>query len=725
MIDAALQALADAAGIEARYWDIQGRIHERSPDTARHLLCALGIPAASDAEVAASLVTLAEEAWRETLPPVIVAKQATKIHLPVRVAAKTAARSLHWSIDLEDGRQVAGESWLEDISIEGTKDIDGSTIVLYGLDLPQQPLGYHRLRVSVISDAITNLIVAPERCHLPDDRTARYWGISAQLYAVRSEKNWGIGDFGDLRMLMDWSARRGASMVALNPLHALFLDAPESASPYSPSSRLFLNPLYLDVTAISDFSESEAARRVAVAAGVLSPARHSDFVDYSTVAATKFAVLEELHKHFSMTHVRADDKQRRAFRDFVSAGGIDLNRFATFQLLCEKFETHNWMRWPDHSSDPNSREVARFVHEQRHRMSFFQYLQWQCEAQLGAVARCATTNGMKVGLHRDLAVSVDALSSDHWANQECFLRDMRVGAPPDPFNETGQEWGVVPFNPRRLRSTGYAHFIALLQANMRHAGALRVDHVMGWQRLFVIPAGASPAEGAYLRFPLEDLLSIAALQSQRNKCIVIGEDLGTVPAGFRERMADANLLSCRVLYFEQSHGHFRKPADFPELAAVSATTHDLATLRGYWTAEDVAVKAKLGFFKTVDDLRQARDERARDKQLIVEALRNEGLLPSGSEPAAAANIPWSSEIADAVHVYLARSPAMLLIVQLDDLVGEQHQTNLPGTSAEYPNWRRRLDRTLRDIAADPVIADAVAAVAQARRVSAKRPNAGS
>ena len=272
--------------------------------------------------------------------------------------------------------------------------------------------------------------------------------------------------------------------------------------------------------------------------------------------------------------------------------------------------------------------------------------------------------------------------------------------------------------PAAYAQSGYAHFIALLQANMRHTGVLRIDHVMGWQRLFVIPAGASPTEGAYLRFPLDDLLSIAALESQRNKCIVIGEDLGTVPTGFRERMADANLLSCRVLYFEQTHGHFRRPAEFPELAAVSATTHDLATLRGYWMAEDIVRQSvSSDIFKTVDEAQQARSERARDKRLIIEALRNEGLLPSGFEQAAAANTPWSPEIANAVHMYLARSPALVLTVQLDDLVGEKQQPNLPGTSMEYPNWRKRLDRTLRDIADDPVIAKTVAAVAQARQGS--------
>ncbi len=715
MSDASLDALADAAGIEARYWDIQGRLHERSPDTARHMLRALGIPAASDADIAASLVRLTEDAWRETLPPVIVAKETGPIGVALRLAASTAARSLRWSIDLEAGGRVGGEFRLYDLHVEATKNVDGSTIALYRLELPQQPLGYHRLRVTVTGEAAADLIVAPARCHLPHKHNARFLGISSQLYAVRSDKNWGIGDFSDLSALVRWSGACGAGLVGVNPLHALFLDVPESASPYSPSSRLFLNPLYLDVTAIADFTESEAARGLANSSAVaqaLDAARRSRFVSYAGVAAAKMAVLEELHRHFRATHAQAGDQRGRAFLHFVGGGGAGLNRFATFQALCESFGSHDWMRWPDGSNDPNSVTVARFTRDREDRVAFYQYLQWQCEVQLAAIAASAKMQQMPLGLYRDLAVSVDVSSSDHWANQEWFLRDMRVGAPPDPFNENGQEWGVIPPNPLRLRSAGYAHFIALLRANMRHAGALRVDHVMGWQRLFVIPAGASPVDGAYLRFPFDELLSIAALESERNKCILIGEDLGTVPEGFRERMADTNVLSCRVLYFEQSHGRFRQPAEFPELAAVSATTHDLATLRGYWTGDDIALKTSLGIFKSAEEADRARRERERDKQQLVEALATEGLLASGFEPAAKA--PWSAEIANAVHIYLARTPALLLTVQLDDLTGEQQQPNLPGTASEYPNWRRRLDRRLEDIAADPVIAEHLKAIAQAR-----------
>lgn len=715
MSDSSLNALADAAGIEARYWDIQGRLHERTPETARHVLRALGIPADSDADIAASLVMLAEETWRELLPPVIVAKEAASIYAPVHLAATVGTSSLRWSVDGEGGDRREGETRLQDLPAEGAREVAGVTVVRYRLELPPQPLGHHRLRVASAGEAVTDLIVTPASCHRPDSAGAfRTWGISAQLYAIRSAKNWGIGDFGDLGSLVVWSAAHGAGFVGVNPLHALFPDAPENASPYSPASRLFLNPLYLDVPAIPDFSESDAARALVDSSIVADDAFVSDVVNYAAVAGKKLAVLESLHRHFLTAHMQTEDARGRAFRRFVSEAGSDLSRFATFGALCEEFGTHDWRRWPDHCREPASAEVTRYVRDHQDRVSFFQYLQWQCDLQLDAVAGRAKANGMALGVYRDLAVSVDACSSDHWANQDSYLRDLRVGAPPDPFSEGGQEWGVVPLSPRRLRTGRYVHFIKILHANMRHAGALRIDHVMGWRRLFVIPAGAPATEGAYLRFPSDDLLSIAALESQRNACVVIGEDLGTVPAGFRERLANANLLSCRVLYFEQDGGRFRKPADFPELAMISATTHDLATLRGFWTADDISVKAALGIFRTHEEVRRARDERERDKQRLVTALKSEGLLPDGLDSVAAAGIDWSTDIANAVHVYLARSPALLLAVQLDDLAGQQHQANLPGTFLEYPNWRRRLDRTLEELDADPVIANAMAAIAQAR-----------
>jgi 4-alpha-glucanotransferase len=719
MSDSPLNRLADAAGIEPRYWDIHGRLHERSVETARHLLRALRIPAGTDAEIAASLAMLAEEPWREILPPVIIAMEGREIDVAIRLPTNTAARSVRWSIDRETGEEEGGEGTLDSLPIEGTGECAGSPVVLRRLRLPAQPLGYHRLRLETSGEATARLIVAPLRCHLPPDwATRKYWGIAAQLYSLRSDNDWGVGDFGDLQTLVDWSAARGADAIALNPLHALFLDSPQDCSPYSPSSRLFLNPLCLDVTAVPDFAESAEARALAGSStmlGAIEAARKAVFVDYPAMARAKLATLELLYRHFRTRHATKADGRGRAFRDFAEERGGDLHVFATFQALSEHFGTHDWTRWPESYRTPQSREVVELALGSEQRVSFFQYLQWQCEVQLAAAAQRARSKGLHLGLYGDLAVSVDAAAADHWAKQDLFVRDARIGAPPDPFNEAGQEWGVVPLDPRRLRATGYAHYVSLLRANMRHAGALRIDHVMGWQRQFFVPAGGSPADGAYVRFPLDDLLSIAALESRRNSCLVIGEDLGTVAAGFRERMADANVLSCRVLYFEREGDRIRRPAEFPELASVSVATHDLATVRGYWGENDIAARAQLGMFKSPEEERQARADRARDKSLLLQALSHEGLLPDEGGTADPGQREWTSELSLAIHLYLARSRSRLLMVQLDDLSNEQQQANLPGSTGGYPNWRKRLDRSLEDLMADHAIREAMAAIAQERR----------
>jgi 4-alpha-glucanotransferase len=572
------------------------------------------------------------------------------------------------------------------------------------LQLPSQPLGYHRLRVDEVAEC--TLIVVPARCYLPPDwDVSRYWGIALQLYAVRSARNWGIGDFGDLARLMSWQA----DAIGLNPLHALFLDTPEAASPYAPCSRLFVNPLYLDIEAAGDFLGIDASHPREIR-DVLARARASDNVDYSAVAGAKLTALNRLFGEFTA----GGSARREEFHSFVRNGGRNLEHFATFQVLSEQFGTHKWSQWQAAFQDPEAPDVRALVARYQDRHRFFTFLQWQADAQLSATAAASRSQGLRLGIYRDLAVSSDAQSADHWSNQTTFIGKARAGAPPDPFNEAGQEWGIVPLDPRRLRAQAYAHFIALLRANMRYAGALRIDHVMGLMRLFVIPAGALPRDGAYLRFPFEDLLGIVALESTRNSCIVIGEDLGTVPMGFRERMADAGILSSRVLYFEREHGRFRKPADFPSLAAVSVSTHDLATLRGYWAEADIRAKEAAGIFGSSEEKQRAQDERAHDKTALLWALADEGLLPPGMDPNASWTLQWSDELSEAVHAYLARSQSKLLLLQLDDLAGEEQQANLPGKAPSYPSWRHRLHRSLEELSADPKIHAGIGSVVRER-----------
>ncbi|MEI9988668.1 MAG: 4-alpha-glucanotransferase [Rhizomicrobium sp.] len=704
-----LRLLADEAGIEPRYWDILGNLHEMTADAARSVLAALGLPANSEADVAASLAALRAETWCDPLPPVLVARESEPIAVPLRFPSLGGPKTIRWSVRLENGEVRTGECDAFSLAVAATGECRGTTMELRNLALAPMPLGYHEFVLDGVGDML--LIVAPSRCHdLPE---GRHWGLAAQLYALNTQSNWGIGDFSDLKTLVEFASDRGAATIGLNPLHALFLDTPEQASPYSPSSRLFHNPLYLDVTAIPDFAECGEARSLVVApqtVHALAALRAGRDVQYKPVADLKMAMLERLHRGFAVEHVARNTPRGRAYVDYVERSGTGLQNLAMHQVLTERYGTHDWTRWPTALRDCDATALAGLRTDHSQRIDFFCYLQWLCEEQLAGAARNAQARGMAVGLYTDLAVSVDAASADHWMNQGLFAAGLRIGAPPDPFNARGQEWGVVPLNPRKLRATRYGHFIALLRANMRHAGALRIDHVMGWQRLFLIPSGAPAASGAYLRYPLDDLLGIAALESRRNRCVIIGEDLGTVPEGFRERMAAANVFSTRVFYFERENGRYRAPRDYPPSAAVTAATHDLPTLRGFWSGDDIAAKEAIRAV-TSQEAAQARQTRSEEKASLLHALAEEGLLPNGSDRADA---DWTADLGCAVQVYLARTPSRLLLIQLDDLADELHQANLPGSTTEYPNWRRRLSRTLAELQLDSGTKEGLAAVSFAR-----------
>ena len=707
--------LADATGIETHYWDNHGNRHDASHETIRGLLKAFGIAASCDAEVWASLTNAWRAPWMQLLLPSLALHEDEKITIPLRAWEEDAGRIVRWQLVLEDGGKRSGECRLGDLAHDDIAYFDNRRIFQYRLPLDAVPCGYHTFRVDG-EEAATRLIVAPRRCYLPQG-LGHAWGLMLQLYGLKTRTDWGMGDFSALHSVIDAVAGAGGAAIGLNPLHALFLNKPENASPYSPCSRLFRNPLYLDVTAISDFAECAAAQTLVSGtdfAAAVDLAHESEFIDYAAVAALKLPVLELLFENFQVQHLAHSTARAQEFRSFLAEHGRELEDFATFQALSEHYRALDWSHWPVHHQDSKSDATAAFRNSRADRIGFFQYLQWQCDRQFAGAAHRARDRGMAVGLYNDLAVSVDASSADYWMHRLEFAGGARVGAPPDPFNEMGQEWGLVPLNPLRLKETGFSYYRALLAANMRYAGALRIDHVMGLTRLYCIPAGSKPTEGAYVRFPLDELIAVAALESQRNRCLIIGEDLGTVPAGFSEKLAGANILSSRVLYFERNAAGYKPPRDYPGLAAVSVSTHDLATLAGFWQGEDLKAKACLGLFKTAQEEAAAFGGRAADKRKLVEALAAEGLLPEGVVLSEAAQQPWTPQLTQSVHAYLARSPATLLMVQMDDLTGQTHQANLPGSTTEYPNWRRRMVQALEDSANDPAFQARLKAIAAAR-----------
>lgn len=697
-----IDRLAELVGIEPFYFDIWGNRRDTSRETKCALLAAMGVGVGSEAEVAGSLREAEERPWRRLLPPVLVVLEGEEPQVPVAVPEDAADAVLRWTLIGETGAEHRGEVRLGDLPDRGGRTIDGRGYRRRALALPLRPgLGYHRLEVDLggVGRAGMRLIVAPERCVMPEEVLdgGRTWGIGIQLYSLRSRSDWGIGDFDDLGAFAETAAGLGAGLVGLNPLHALFPADPNHYGPYSPSSRRFLNILCIDVEAVPGFASCARAQELVGDAAFrarLGAARAAELVDYPAVSALKLPVLEALFESN-----RNDD----GFARFRAQMGDALHRHAVFEALHEHF-LHGqglwmWQDWPQEYRDADGPAVAAFAADRADRVTFFAWLQWEADRQLGVAAERGRRAGLALGFYRDLAVAVNPGGAATWSDPAVLIQGANVGAPPDAFNMKGQNWGLSPLSPLGLTETAYEGFIAAVRASMRHAGALRIDHAMALQHLFWIPRTGE--DGAYVAYPLDDLLRIIALESRRNRCVVIGEDLGTVPEGFRPALQKAGILSYRVLYFERGKdGTFTPPARYPEQAMVVVTTHDLPTFRGFWTGRDQEWRSGLDLFP--DAKARERDvwERGVDRWRLLQALGSEGLRPA-THPTDEGGQPWTPELAVAAHRFIARSPGRIVMLQAEDALADAEQPNLPGTIDQHPNWRRRLSRTVEEFADDP------------------------
>jgi (1->4)-alpha-D-glucan 1-alpha-D-glucosylmutase len=679
--------LARKLGIALSYHDIWGNEQHTSEETLKSLLAIFGY--ASDEDVAQALAGTEES----LLPPVVVACEddgAPKILL----AASVADGEWSWRIIQEHGAQQSDN--LDTSRLE--RDHEGR----YVFDLaPPLPTGYHSFELWRANEraAAMPLIIVPAKCYSPPALEGRVWGPALQLYAFRSERNWGIGDFRDLKNVTERWAREGADIVGVNPLSTLFPHDPRHASPYSPSNRSYLNVLYLDVDAIISREDCEAARthtRRPEFQMRLEKLRESDLVDYEGVAAGKFEALEILFREFRSRHLARSTPLARAFRAYQASGGRALVLHALFNALQDHFYRQDaaywgWRSWPDEYRDPDSSAVVEFREANSERVEFYQYLQWHADVQLDEIGKRCLELRMGAGLYLDLPISVDAAGAGTWANQSVYALSAHTGAPPDEWNVNGQDWGLPPYNPRALRESGYAPWIAVLRSSMRHAGALRIDHVMGLMRLYWVPANASAKDGAYVHYRFGEILGILALESQRNRCLVIGEDLGTVAPEVREGLAKAGVLSYRLLYFEKNDaGEFRPSSEYPPLALTAITTHDLPTLTGFWEGRDLAVRSELGLYPSDSVRAQAIFSRAQDRARLLLALERERLLPPGVTIDPASAPVMTAELSLAFHRFLARTPCKVMMVQLEDVLGAAEQVNMPGTVEQYPNWRKKL-----------------------------------
>jgi 4-alpha-glucanotransferase len=706
MHDALIEKLAELRGIGAAYHNYRGELQAFSVATKARILAAMGC-AIDDASALAVEIAKAEALRCRSFLPEVAGARGPRVEFDINVSAREFGAAISWRVQLENGGQLDGVTSTADCSEVWRGEVAGSWMTrrrfVLAKDLPQ---GYHTFEARIAAGAAGRclLVVSPPKCFEPRSIAtgARLWGVAVQLYALRSQGNWGMGDFQDLQLLIRWLAPRGAGFIGLNPLHALAPAEPARASPYSASSRHFLNVLYIAVTAVPEFAGCLAAHaRLSdpLVAERLKALREHAYVDYPGVAALKFEILALLYQDFRDRHLALNSERARDFLQFAAARGPALQMHARFDALDHHFRPASggdcgWMSWPAEFRDVNGNAAARFELEHPAEVQFHAYLQWLAHEQLAQAQSLAREAGMSIGLYGDYAVGANPAGSEIWADQSSYVLGAEIGAPPDPLALKGQGWGIPPQDPATLLTQRLQGFIQLIRDNMRYYGALRLDHVMSLFRLWWVPAGCAATEGAYVHYPLHELLTVLSLESARGSCLVVGEDLGVVPDEMRRAMPEFGLYHYKVLLFEKTGGRFRRPEEFARHALATATTHDMPTLRSYWEARDIELRRRLNLYPTAQIEQDVLRERDHDRGELLTALRGEGLNPA--RPGAPLD-PYTVELGRALHLYLARSRAALVALQLEDLLGLVDPVNVPGTSSEYPNWRRKLNADIEDM----------------------------
>jgi 4-alpha-glucanotransferase len=724
-----IERLARARGIGDAYHSYQGELRYFSLTTKAAILramhCRLDDAAALEQQIRES------EAAHPVglLGDVVVLRNGARA---ARVNTPAIDRNalLRWTVKLEGGIATrTGEVRAWDLPERGSHQQDGQWFMLRDLPLPADlPLGYHRLEIDLefAGQESCPLIVTPDQCREPAELAggARLWGVAVQVYALRSENNWGVGDFSDLKELLQLAAAAGAGFVGISPVHALFPSDPTLFSPYSASSRHALNTLFIDVSSVLEVQGSRRAQAIMGDPGFrarLAQVRAATHVDYPAVASLKMSVLRAAFERFRTEHLARHTARAAACRAFQRERGEVMRLHTLFDAIDGHLRKHHgtgagWHNWPEEYRSPGSEAVRRFAQEHADEVDFHGYLQWIAAEQLGAVRQLARDLGLGVGIYGDYAVGVNASGSETWSDQSLYCTGAAIGAPPDPIGPGGQEWGIPPQDPRQLRRTAYAPFAALVRASMRNCGALRLDHVMALFRQWWVARGLKSVDGAYVHYPLEDLLGVVALESHRNQCLVVGEDLGVVPDEIRRALPQFNVYHYKVVLFEQKNGEFVAPASYIRPALAAVTTHDLPTLHGWWSGHDVDLWEKLGFYGDASVGERVRAERQADRQRLLRALQKEKLWPG--EPDERAAVPeYSAALSRAVHAYLGRSPTALVTVQIEDMIGMLEPVNVPGTSSEYSNWTRRVTQSAREIFAREDARELCAAMTASRKMA--------
>lgn len=687
-----LLELARRYGVAAEFDDWTGRRTAVAESTLVAVLEALGVPAGTEADRADSLAAHDRDYWQRALPPIVLGRAGVASSFWVHV---THGDPAELTLLLEDGTERSGLRQLE--NNRPPYDLGDRMVGEATFELPADlPLGYHRLRLDG-SHTETPVVISPATLDLPTRLgRRRAWGLAAQLYSVRSRNSWGTGDLTDLTDLAVWSAaEHGAGFILVNPLHAAAPTAPMEPSPYLPTSRRFGSPLYLRVEAVPEFASVRHRSRIrALRTAVNKRADRSPIIDRDAAWQAKRSALEQVYR------VERSAGREVAYAAYRTRQGRSLDDFAVWCALAEHYGA-DWHSWPHALQHPANPEVADFAAANAHAVDFHRWLQWLLDEQLTAAQATAVQAGMELGVMSDLAVGVDPDGADAWALQDVLALGVTAGAPPDEFNQLGQDWSQPPWRPDRLAQQAYEPFRAVVNMALRHSGGVRIDHIIGMFRLWWIPKGAAPTEGTYVRYDHDAMIGIIALEAHRAGALVVGEDLGTVEPWVRDYLRERGLFGTSILWFEsdESGGPPGKPLPaerWREYCLSSVTTHDLPPTPGYLAGEHVRLREQLGLLTRPVDQELAADHTVQAAWL--DELRRVGLL--GPDPD-------TDQIVAALYRYLGRTPSKLLALSLADAVGDVRTQNQPGTTDEYPNWRiplagpdgRRL--LLEDVFVDP------------------------
>ena len=671
-------------GVASDYYNYRGELVAVSLANRLRLLKAMGVNADSEQEIAAQAFSLDVAPWQTWLAPMLMSVAGDQTGFQINVSPEDLLSEFSYSLSLETGAEKSGKFIPNECTEVGDYLYEGIRYSRRHVPLTRQPIGYHSLCVTGLSNgqvvSQTSLfVVVPSQAYTPNwvEEWQRPWGIIVQLYTLRSARNWGIGDFSDLKLLIDEAASAGADMIGLNPLHALRSPIEHHCSPYSPSDRRFLNPLYIDPEIEPEFSQDPNKLLP-----YLVRLRASDKVAYATVARVKNTVFREMYAVFVNNELEKRSPRSKRFLHFVASNGVALQDFCLYQVLSEVTGQNIDELSAEQKQDAHARYAERIQYEA--------YLQWLADEQLEACQRYAKERGMRIGLMRDLAVGADGGGAEVSTNMELFCRDAAVGAPPDPLAEKGQNRGLPPMDPATLRATNFEHFITLLRTNMSHCGALRMDHAMSLMRLWWCPPGHTADYGAYVYYPFFEMLGLLKLESVRNRCMVIGEDMGVVPPEFREALYSGNIFTNKLFYFEKNQDNsYKLPRAYETHSLAMLTNHDVPTLASWWIGSDLQLRQSLNLLEEGADYEKVVVQRDREKVQLLEWLEQLNLVQR-DQFVDLVSKPLTQALASAILHGVSQCASQLFVVQLEDLELLEEPVNVPGTSYQYPNWQRKL-----------------------------------